>query len=228
MLPQHALANRSQCDPLENSQAQLAVLQRLSQEISQLEGTAAGRTCGQRARSSSGCDAMDALLPRGGYAAGSIVEYLRSTPACGASTLAWAAAAAAMQTTSGFLVVVDTLHSIYPPPLLCHGIDLAKVIFVRPQSQADALWAVDQALRTMSVAAVVAELERIDDRSARRLQLAAESGQSLALLLRGWQARQQPSWADVQWLVRSELADSNPCADREQHRRQLNRRWHVK
>lgn len=214
---------------------QWGVLQRLSQEIAQLE-TSAGRSGEQAARSSTGCAALDALLPRGGYAAGSVVEYLRSTPACGASTLVWAAAAAALEATDGFLVVVDTHHHIYPPSLVSHGIDLAKVIFVRPQSQADAMWAVDQALRTQTVAAVIAELERIDDRSARRLQLAAESGQGLALLLRGWQARQQPSWAEVQWMVRSEFTrrelqrreiDGQESHRREVDRRQPARHWHV-
>lgn len=182
---------------------QLAVLQRLSYEIEQLE-TSGRRASAQVKTSSAGCAALDALLPAGGYAAGSVVEYLRATPACGASTLAWGAAAAAMQATGGFLVVVDTQHNVYPPTLTSHGIDLGKVIFVRPQSQADALWAVDQALRTSAVAAVVSELERIDDRSARRLQLAAECGAGLALLLRSAAARKQPSWAEVQWLVRTE------------------------
>lgn len=182
---------------------QWAVLQRLSHEIEQLE-TSGRRTSVQAKTSSAGCAALDALLPAGGYEAGSVVEYLRTTPACGASTLAWGAAAAAMQATGGFLVVVDTQHNVYPPTLTSHGIDLGKVIFVRPQSQADALWAVDQALRASAVAAVVAELERIDDRSARRLQLAAECGAGLALLLRSAAARKQPSWAEVQWLVRTE------------------------
>ncbi|MCA9157471.1 MAG: hypothetical protein KDA72_04045 [Planctomycetales bacterium] len=203
----------------------LAVLERLTREIAQLE-TSSGRTRREPARSSAGCAALDDLLPRGGYAAGCVVEYLRATPACGASTLAWAAAAAAMQATDGFLVVVDTQHNIYPPPLASHGIDLAKVIFVRPESQGDAIWAVDQALRTSAVAAVVAEFERIDDRSARRLQLAAESGQSLALLLRGWQARQQPTWAEVQWLVRSQR-DSVQRVPMQRDPVQRGRRWYL-
>lgn len=241
MAPSNVLTNRRQAADLARTHAvkglgapravgqagdqQLAVLERLTQEIAQLE-TSVSRAGDSPASSSAGCAALDALLPRGGYAAGCVVEYLRRTPACGASTLAWAAAAAAVQAKDGYLVVVDTQHNIYPPPLTSHGIDLAKVIFVRPQSQADALWAVDQALRTSAVAAVVAELERIDDRSARRLQLAAESGQSLALLLRGWQARQQPSWAEVQWLVRSQL-ESGQLESGQQERGQLGRRWHV-
>jgi hypothetical protein len=116
--------------------------------------------------------------------------------------LAFAAAAAAVRTRGGFLVVVDMHRTIYPPALHCHGIDLSQVIFVRPESQADALWAADQALRTPAVAAVVAELEVIDDRSARRLQLAAERGQGVGLLLRSLAARRSPSWAEVQWIIK--------------------------
>lgn len=207
---------------------QLDVLQQLAREIQQLE--TAGRATINQAISSAGCPALDACLPDGGYAAGSVVEYLRSGPACGASTLAWAAAAEALAVSSGFLVVVDTLHNIYPPALTSHGIDLTQVILVRPESQADAIWAVDQSLRTQGVAAVVAELERIDDRSARRLQLAAESGAGLALLLRSAAARQQPSWAEVQWLVRTVAERTSPLARVDKLSKvagQTNRRFEV-
>lgn len=130
-------------------------------------------------------------------------------PGCGASTLAFTAAAAAMKSTNGFLVVIDTQHNIYPPALASWGIDLDKVVLVRPQSDVDALWAVDQSLRTPAVAAVVADVERIDDRAARRMQLAAEQGGGLALLLRPASARRGPSWADIQWMVRALVADAN-------------------
>ncbi len=185
---------------------QLEVLQQLAREIQQLEGGARSRATLQV--TSAGCTELDALLPHGGYAPGSVVEYLRTAPACGACTLVWAAASAAMQTTKGFLVVVDTLQHIYPPALASQGIDLAKVVFVRPQSHADALWAVDQALRTQAVAAVVSELELFDDRAARRLQLAAEHGQGRALVLRSSAALRKPSWAEIQWLVKPELSQA--------------------
>ncbi|MEM7479194.1 MAG: hypothetical protein AAF483_29770 [Planctomycetota bacterium] len=184
--------------------AAAGLVEQLSREVRQLE--TAGRSGRTGAGISSGCSALDACLPYQGYASGTIVEYLRSSPACGASYLAFAAAASAMKATEGFLVVVDNqdIRSyFYPPNLTAQGIDLKKVVFVRPQSLGDAIWSVDQALRTPAVAAVVAELESLDDRSARRLQLAAETGNTLALLLRSASARQRPSWAEVQWLVRS-------------------------
>lgn len=177
-----------------------SLMQRLSSEVRGLE--TAGRQATGKPTISCGCEALDGCLPDHGYVPGSVIEYLRAMPGCGASTLAFTAAATAMKSTEGFVVIVDTQHNIYPPALASWGIDLEKVILVRPQSDVDALWAVDQALRTPAVAAVVADVERIDDRAARRMQLAAEQGGGLALLMRPASARRGPSWADIQWMVR--------------------------
>lgn len=178
-----------------------ALVENLAHEVRKLE--TAGRPLDNSPIISSGCQGMDECLANQGYLPGCVIEYLRSAPGCGASYLAFSAAASAMQITKGFLVVVDPQHSIYPPALVAQGIDLRQVVMVRPKTPPDALWTVDQALRTPAVAAVVAELDQIDDRTARRFQLAAEKGHGLALLLRSSSARQQPSWAEVQWLVRS-------------------------
>ncbi len=179
----------------------LSVMECLSREVRGLETV--GKQATHKPTISCGCAALDRVLPDGGYSPGSVIEYLRAMPGCGASTLAFTAAAAAMRSTQGFVVIIDTQHNIYPPALASWGIDLEKVVLVRPQSDVDALWAVDQSLRTPAVAAVVADVERIDDRAARRMQLAAEQGGGLALLLRPASARRGRSWADVQWMVRA-------------------------
>ncbi len=64
-----------------------------------------------------------------------------------------------MQARDGFLVIASTKHESYPPALLSHGIALERTIFVRPDSQSDLIWSVDQSLRTPAVVAVVAEFE---------------------------------------------------------------------
>jgi protein ImuA len=185
-----------------NQPAQQATLARLSQEVQRLE--AAGRSLSSSAAISTGCLAMDACLPASGYLPGSVIEYLRATSGCGATYLALVAAAAALRATEEkYLVIVDTHRHLYPPALLGHQISLPRVIWVRPQSVADAVWATDQALRTTAVAAVVADLDALNERDARRLQLAAERGGGLGLLLRSLSARRMPSWAEVQWVVRS-------------------------
>lgn len=183
------------------AEASSSVVEKLSREVRKLE--ASGRSHVTEKVISTGCTELDQCLPNQGYVAGSIVEYLRTAPACGASYLAYAAAASALKQLGGFLVIVDTQHTVYPPALATHGIDLKQVVLVRPDSRADAIWAVDQALRTPAVAAVIADIEKIDDRAARRLQLAAETGNGLGLLLRSAAARRYPSWAEIQWLVHS-------------------------
>src|SRR5437879_6095746 len=60
----------------------------------------------------------------------------------------------------------------------------------------------DEARRCPAVAAVWGPVGELDDRALRRLQLAAEEGRGLGLLLRGASVRGRPSWADVRLLVR--------------------------
>jgi hypothetical protein len=79
------------------------------------------------------------------------------------------------------------------------------LIVVHAAGQADNTWALDQALRCAGVAAVLAWPEacdgRLDSKTFRRLQLAAEQGSSLGLLLRPRRVQHEPSWADVRLAV---------------------------
>lgn len=149
---------------------------------------------------SSGCAALDRVLPAGGLVRGSLVEWLTSVAAGGATMLAMRAAAAACG-TRGAVVVIDRQGVFYPPAAAAWGIDLRRLILVRPQSERDEQWAVEQALRCRRVAAVVAWPRRLSSTVWRRWQLAAESAGSVGLLVRGAEFRREPSWADVRLLV---------------------------
>jgi protein ImuA len=144
----------------------------------------------------SGCPALDRLLPRKGFPRGSLIEWLAAGEAAGAESLAvLAAAQAAAQ--GGAIVVLDTRRQFYPPAAARAGIDLERLIVVQAATSADEQWALDQALRCPAVAAAWAWPERLDGRTFRRLQLAAEEGRSLGLLVRSERARHEPSWAEV-------------------------------
>ena len=95
------------------------------------------------------------------------------------------------------LVVIDRPQTFYPPAAAAWGIDLERLIVVHPQNARDELWAAVQALRSPVVAAMWASIDRLDSRAFRRLQLAAEAGRTLGVLVRPAAARGQPSWADV-------------------------------
>jgi hypothetical protein len=104
----------------------------------------------------------------------------------------------------GTLVVIDGRQTFYPPAAAAWGIDLDRLIVVRPRSARDELWAAVQSLRSPAVAAVWGMINRLDSRAFRRLQLAAQAGRTLGLLLRPPSARGQPSWADVRLEVSTE------------------------
>jgi hypothetical protein len=116
----------------------------------------------------------------------------------------------------GALVVIDRRQIFYPPAAAAWGIDLDRLIVVRPRSARDELWAAVQSLRSPAVAAVWGMIDRLDSRAFRRLQLAAQAGRTLGLLLRPPSARGQPSWADVRLevsplsVVRSPLHSYGP------------------
>jgi hypothetical protein len=75
------------------------------------------------------------------------------------------------------------------------------LLVVQPATEADNHWTLDQALRCAGVAALLAWPDRLDGRTFRRLQLAAEEGGGLGLLLRTQAAQAEPSWADVRLMV---------------------------
>lgn len=150
---------------------------------------------------STGCAALDQLLPRGGLQRGTLVEWLAEQPGSGAGGLALLAARQACRDDKA-LVVMDRQRQFYPPAAVAWGYDLASMLVIRSSSEEDELWALDQALRCRGVGAVFAPLAQLDLRAFRRLQLAAENGGTLGLLLRPATIRGQPSWADLQIAVR--------------------------
>jgi hypothetical protein len=149
---------------------------------------------------SSGCDALDHILPLGGFSRGSLIEWLSAGAGSGAATLALLGARQACR-DGGALVVPDRSRQVYPPAIAAWGINLARVILVYPKNKRDQFWTWDQALRCPGVAVVWGWVDQLDSRQFRRLQLSAEKSDSIGLLIRPIEMRSQPTWADVRLLV---------------------------
>jgi protein ImuA len=147
-----------------------------------------------------GTPALDRLLPGESLRYGMLTEWLSELARSRAATLSLLSAREACR-ASGVLVVIDRRQVFYPPAAAAWGIDLNRLVIVRPQNARDELWAAVQALRSPAVAAMWAMIDRLDSRAFRRLQLAAQSGRTLGLLLRPMCVRDEPSWADVRLAV---------------------------
>ncbi len=132
-------------------------------------------------RCATGLPTLDLVL-EGGFQRGAIHEWIVQPGAAGRSLALWTAARAAG--TGGQIVYIDSRGDFYPPAAASLGVPLERLILARPAGLRDALWVCEQVLRCRTVAAVILPLRRLETRVSRRLQLAAEDGQNLGLLLR--------------------------------------------
>jgi len=130
-----------------------------------------------------GFAALDGRLPGGGWPVGALTEVLPAAPGVGELGLLLPALAR-LSRRGRWLAWIDPPHIPYAPALSVAGVDLARVVTVRPACPADALWAAEQALGSGAPGAVLMWLPQVADRALRRLQLAAERGRAWGVLFR--------------------------------------------
>jgi hypothetical protein len=152
---------------------------------------------------STGCSSLDARLPGGGWPTASLIEVLLDDTGLGEVQL-FLPALVESQRTSGdvpWLVWIAPPHEPYAPALAQQGIELTRLLIVRPTTATEALWAAEQALGSGVCAAVLLWLKGTDDRWLRRLKLAAEAGGALGVLFRPERHRFESSPASLRLLM---------------------------
>jgi len=130
---------------------------------------------------------VDAAVP-GGFPRGAISE-LAGGPASGKTAVALSLLAGLGR--EELFAWVDGRGELYPPAAAARGVDLGRLLIVRPASTGGttaALWAAEALLGSSAFGAVVidvpvARAERGWDAMARRLQAAAEKGGAVGLWL---------------------------------------------
>jgi protein ImuA len=192
----------------------------LREEIRRIERRPPQRAC----FTSSGRPEIDALLPGGGFPRGALAE-LAGGPASGKTGVVLSALAHAMG-TKGLAAFVDGRGELYPPAVTLFGVDLARLLVVRPlapergagESVRYALWAAEALLASGAFEAVAMDVpvervrarEQIErarvsaldaaslDRMFLRLRAAAEKGGGVALWLGLPQGARVPSAARLE------------------------------
>jgi len=168
---------------------QQEILEELRRQIRRMERRPARRegvlACGS--------SEVEALLPGGGFARGAI-SSLCGGPASGKTFVALSALREA-QAGGGLAAFVDGRAELYPPAALALGVDLARLLIVRPEPARGAvlpgLWAAEVLLGSGAFPAVVIDVSLRGVAAARaepllrRLRAAAEKGGAAALLLSG-------------------------------------------
>jgi protein ImuA len=180
----------------------------------QLGRVGAGAGC------ATGFTALDAVLPGRGWPQQAISELLLSHPGIGELRLLAPALAAVQQAGRG-LMWFDPPAAPCPWALAALGIDLRRLVVVNGQGQGaaagnrrrrgasppaagDTLWALEHALKSGHLGAIVAWLPvRLPADALRRLQLAAQAHDGPVFLLRPAAARTAPSAAPLRMALSS-------------------------
>ena len=147
----------------------------------------------------SGCTALDARLPGGGWPRRGLIELLVDRPGIGElSCLMPALAHYCRIDPEAWFAWVAPPHAPYAPALAAHGIDPERVLVVRTTQ---ALWAIEQTLHSGACAAVLGWVDAAEVRSLRRIKLATEKSHALALLFRPCRYRSQASPAELRLVL---------------------------
>jgi protein ImuA len=152
--------------------------------------------------------ALAELLPCDGLRNGAVHEILGAGDALPWSFALLLAHTAANDSPRRRAVVWCDPRGELFPPAVATALPPGQLFLLRAGDPRDELWAVAQCLRCPAVAAAVASPMRLDDIQARRLQLAAEQGGGIGLLLRRDNDSSRAHYAAAtRWLVRPAPGD---------------------
>lgn len=155
---------------------------------------------------SSGYTHLDKALPQEGWVPGQLCEMYPQGYGCGDMHILLPTLATLSQ-QSRWIMLVAPPAIPYSPALSMAGVDVSKLLMVHPKNHKEALWCVEEGLRSGHCSAVLGWLPETDSTAIRRLQLACESQKSLCWIWPSSSQQQNASAAPLRLQIRRKSAD---------------------
>lgn len=186
------------------------IIQQLQKEVLALQGFRS-IPADQQARITLG--PIETAFPGHAFPIGAVHEFLSVRQEDAAATTGFISAILGQLMQKGICLWISTRHSAFAPALKNFGIEPEKIVFIDLHNEKQALWAIEEALKCESLAAVVGELREISFMESRRLQLAVEKSRVTGFIHR-YQPRAENAVAAVsRWKitpVTSEMEEGMP------------------
>ena len=161
-----------------------------------------------------GLEPVEAVFPNAVFPIGAIHEFLTEehehAAACGGFV---SGLLSVLMQQDSICLWISTSRSLFPPALKHFGVDPHRIIFIDLHRQRDLLWAMEEALKCESLAAVVAELGEISFTESRRLQLVVEKSRVTGFILRSNTRKLSTTTCVARWKITSlpsELEEGMP------------------
>ena len=155
-----------------------------------------------------GIGAIDERLAHGGLRLDALHEVAAEGPNWGDDAAATLFIAGVAARAWGPILWVVRTRDLFAPGLYQAGLNPTRVLYAEARDDAEVLALVEEGLRHRALGAVIGEARRVPTAATRRLQLAAEGGRTVALLLKrlgreGGDPLSIPSAAITRWRVSS-------------------------
>ncbi len=190
-------------------------------------GSAAPGSLSGQAAVATGFAELDRYLPGGGWPLGGLSEIFIERYGLGELSILMPALAALSRRAVAarqWIVWVAPPFVPYAPALEHHGVDLSRILLVHPTRKKvsdtisgpkarEALWAVEQVIRSQSSVAVLAWVREADVPALRRLQLGAETCRCWTVLFRPAAASARSSPAALRFRLSAAAGKAPAAAD---------------
>nr|WP_295928723.1 Error-prone repair protein ImuA [uncultured Dyadobacter sp.] len=193
---------------------------RLQNDILALQGL--GMPAGAR-KVDFGLGIMNNAFPNQTFPTAAVHEFISTNPEnAAASTGFMAGLLGKLMGEQGICLWIGIKPFIFPAALKIFGIEPHRVIFIDLAKEQDVIWAMEEALKCESLAAVVGELRDITFTESRRLQLAVEQSRVTGFLHRNKPRSIHSLTCVSRWRIASAASKLDPGMPGVGHPR-----WHV-
>lgn len=177
------------------------IVEQLRQQLLRMQGN--GHNAGQGCRM--GLEPLERAFPHGVFPTACIHEFVTANAEEAAATSGFVSGLLAQMTENGgtcLWISASPRLGAFPPALAAFGIAPERIVFVEAKRERDILWAMEEALKSKALAAVVAELPAMDFAQSQRLQLAVEKSRVTGFALRNRPMGMGNTACAARWRIR--------------------------
>jgi protein ImuA len=132
-----------------------------------------------------GLSFMRDVFPNGSFPTGCVHEFLSERQEDEAATIGFVGGLlGALMGNSGVILWIGTSRKLFPPSLVNFGVNPDRIVFIDLRNEKEVLCTMEEALKCVTLSAVVGEVREIDFTTSRRFQLAIEGSRVTGFILR--------------------------------------------